>query len=357
MKILYFASSKAVGLVGFQVLAATHFSKVPGIDLSVISGSKEQFPDLFQKLENNKIKYIKFTGIDEKINFFKLIIPFYNYLRKERFDIIHAQTITHLLYAILTKFLFGHKIYFTIHYIWNDKPIKRFLISLLLSFTSNIFVYRTFSSSPYLKNHFKKYKLNTFNLPLGFEIKNINSNVKNVSGLKIIYLAVFRPSKGHFWLIQSLAPLIKVNSDIVLTLPGEGEFLGKCKDLVKQLGLENNIIFPGFLDRKRVEEYLKQSNLAIVPSKSETFGLCIVEPMLYGIPVISTKTGIAPDLIKDGYNGCLIDYGDAKSLLEKVLLFYNDKNKIKIFGDRAKALATERLNIEKIAQVYAIAHV
>jgi len=323
-KLLYFASSKKIGLTYHLTIASKYFSKIEEIDYILISGNSEQFEGLFRILKENNIKYNTFEGIDEIRNFFRNIILFLKYIRKEQFDVIYAQTNVHLLYAILGKIFCKTKIIFTIHSHRHGEQVKSTLMSIVLSLILNIFADKVISLSSTEKKHWIRYLLKTDFITLGFELPNFVGKKWDENMLYVVYPAVFTKRKEHHWLLEALIPILKEYPDIILVLPGKGPTLEICKNIVKKHKLSHKVIFPGWVDKAKLNNYMSKANLAVVASKSELGGHCIVEPLFYSLPVISTPVGIASDVIKDNYNGFIINYNDKKTLQEKMLYFYNN---------------------------------
>ncbi|UTW42498.1 glycosyltransferase family 4 protein [bacterium SCSIO 12844] len=124
--------------------------------------------------------------------------------------------------------------------------------------------------------------------------------------IKIVYLAQFHKHKGHKNLLYSLADTIRQNPKTHLVLLGSGVLFDEVKQLASTLGIGDNVVMPGRVDRKYIPWVLDRSDIAIVLSKIETFGHNILEPLFYGVPVCSTDVGIAREVVKDFYSGFLL---------------------------------------------------
>lgn len=155
---------------------------------------------------------------------------------------------------------------------------------------------------------------------------DLNSIFEDEEAYKIIYLAQFHKHKRHLELVNSLMNLLKSNNNIKLILFGSGSELDRIKELVKQEKLTHQVIFAGRVDRKFIPYYLSKSNLSVVLSKIETFGHNILEPLFYNIPVISTDTGIASDVIKDFQNGFVLRANKFSKLSKLVKVFHKADN-------------------------------
>jgi len=132
----------------------------------------------------------------------------------------------------------------------------------------------------------------------------------------IISVGRFIPSKGMEILIYMLNKLYK---NIGLILVGGdkkcyAEQIDKLSDDVKK-----RIVFPGFLTRKALKEYYLMSDLFVLMTKHDTWGLVINEAMACGLPIITTtKCGAGLELIKNGENGFLVNDGDENITVEYI---------------------------------------
>jgi len=84
--------------------------------------------------------------------------------------------------------------------------------------------------------------------------------------------------------------------------------------LVLKLNLKENVIFEGW--QRDVVSYLKSSDCLLLSSNYEGYGRAIIEALIFGLPVIATKVGIAPEVIENGGNGFLVEVGNEKEYLE-----------------------------------------
>lgn len=130
--------------------------------------------------------------------------------------------------------------------------------------------------------------------------------------------------KGLQYLLQAMHKL--ENKRLKLLVMGDGPEKKTLKMLSKKLGLEGQAEFLGFVGGERKYQYLSVSDLFVLPSLKEAFGIVFLEAMHCGLPVITTTTGGQTDFLKDGENGFLVPVGDVDALAEKINLLCNDSN-------------------------------
>ncbi|MFC4322678.1 N-acetyl-alpha-D-glucosaminyl L-malate synthase BshA [Litchfieldia salsa] len=140
----------------------------------------------------------------------------------------------------------------------------------------------------------------------------------------------------------------KVDSKLILV--GDGpEFTVVCK-LVKSLGISDRVLFLGKQDN--VEELYSISDLKLLLSEKESFGLVLLEAMACGVPSIGTTVGGIPEVIKHGENGFLCEVGDVYDIAKKgIELLTNETLHINM-ATKAKSIVSERFHSDKIVKQY-----
>lgn len=138
----------------------------------------------------------------------------------------------------------------------------------------------------------------------------------------MIYLAELSKRKNQLWLINALTSLMKENPKFHLLLAGQDSLNGKCQQLVKDLGLEDNIHFLGY--RKDIAQLLKISDLAVSSSLQEGLPVNIMEAMCAGLPVVVTDCRGNRDLLQ--YDDRLVvRKNDADGLQREIVEIYNSR--------------------------------
>lgn len=134
----------------------------------------------------------------------------------------------------------------------------------------------------------------------------------------------FAHDKGHSYLIKSLKRLSEI-SDVPFTmvLAGDGELMEETKAQVKELGLEDHVIFAGF--RKDIKNLYKGSDIYINSSQHEALSFLIIEAMAAGLPVIVTDMGGNRDIVPpDAEHGALVVYDDPDSMAQAMKKMLED---------------------------------
>jgi N-acetyl-alpha-D-glucosaminyl L-malate synthase BshA len=130
---------------------------------------------------------------------------------------------------------------------------------------------------------------------------------------------------------------------------GDGEQRSECEQLARDLGINDNVRFLGKQDA--IEEILSVSDLFLMPSQSESFGLAALEAMACKVPVVSSNAGGLPELNVDGVTGFLKDVGDVHGMAESAIYILEDEERLKTFKENSLARARE-FDLAKILPRY-----
>ena len=131
----------------------------------------------------------------------------------------------------------------------------------------------------------------------------------------IVYAGVLIPRKGLHHLLNAFATLDLPQARLYLV--GGAENAGYARALQEQaarLGLRERVRFVGAVSQRQLAERLAAARVMVLPSLSEGLGRVVVEAMLVGTPVIGSRVGGIPDLIRHGENGLLVNPGDENEL-------------------------------------------
>lgn len=160
-------------------------------------------------------------------------------------------------------------------------------------------------------------------------------------------------NKGHQDLLEMMNKYTKARKWHLLVI-GKGKGMFKLKSLIKEYKLENNVHCIGHVDN--VEDFVRLSDVVVLPSDFETFGLALAEGMAMGKAGVAYNIGGIPEIIKDKENGFLVKYKDIDDLYDKLSLLAGDRLLCKSLGmnaynDIKNNLSVERM-MDKIEDIY-----
>ncbi len=155
-----------------------------------------------------------------------------------------------------------------------------------------------------------------------------------------IFIGRFAPEKNIFTLLKSFVEV--KNNDWGLILLGDGPLKNEIISFIKTNRLENKVILPGFIQHNEIVKYFITSDVFILPSYSEPWGLVVNEAMLCRLPVIvSTKCGCQPELVKERVTGFAFEPNDELKLTKLMQGFVSGSYNIKSMGEASFTIVKE----------------
>ena len=164
-----------------------------------------------------------------------------------------------------------------------------------------------------------------------------------------IHISNFRPVKRVPDVIRSFK-LISEQMKAKLLLIGEGPDLEEVKRLIYEFDLEDNVLVLG--RQNQIADFLSMSDLLLLLSEKESFGLVALEAMACGVPVIATNTGGIPEVVIDGETGYLCDVGAVECIAEKAVHLLTDESRYERFSRAAIKRAKQSFNSKTIVDTY-----
>ena len=134
-----------------------------------------------------------------------------------------------------------------------------------------------------------------------------------------------------------------------LLMVGDGPELHQVKNLARELGISDKVFFLG--KSKRIEQITSISDVFLLPSETESFGLVALEAMASGVAVVSSNVGGLPEVNKDGVTGFLNEVGDIEGMITSVLTIFKDKDTLARFKTNALK-HSQNFELNKIVPVY-----
>ena len=150
--------------------------------------------------------------------------------------------------------------------------------------------------------------------------------------------------KGFLKLVELMPALLKANSNFVLVIVGEGPDKEKLATRVKELNLGKNVVLTGGLAQSELWRYMRAAEMFALNTQYEGLSHIIVEAMKAGLPVIATRAGGNPEVVKDGFSGLLLEYNDDERIKEAILRIWRDKDLARSLQENAREDIKNRFN-------------
>lgn len=163
-------------------------------------------------------------------------------------------------------------------------------------------------------------------IPIGIDLTRFKplKNIKKIPN-SLIFVGRLDKRKGIDFLIETL-PLVKRKIlGIKLFVIGSGKLKPKLEKYINNHHLEKNVQFLGFVPDKELLKWYNQTEIAVIPSAFEGFGITVIEAMACGMPVLATKVGGIKNIIKNGQNGILVEYGNKKQMAKQIIRLLNNQ--------------------------------
>ena len=169
----------------------------------------------------------------------------------------------------------------------------------------------------------------------------------------VLFAGRLERHKGVLLIIKAAAVVIQKRSDVQFVFAGANHPSLKNEvldQLIQDSGLSDHILLLGHLRRADLFKWYQKAVLCVLPSYYETFGIAALEPMAFGLPVISTTAGALPEVIEDGKTGILVPPGDVQALAKAILSLLTDQAKARQMGNQGKVRAQTYFDIDSVVE-------
>jgi N-acetyl-alpha-D-glucosaminyl L-malate synthase BshA len=165
----------------------------------------------------------------------------------------------------------------------------------------------------------------------------------------LMHVSNFRPVKRITDCIHAFAR-VKTQLPARLVMCGDGPEREGAEALARSYGIAADVVFAGQVPN--IADYLSVADLLLLPSETESFGLAALEAMACETPVIATRVGGLPEVVRDGETGFLVALADTQAMAERAMEILSDERKQRAMGARGRAWAIERFNTEIVIPQY-----
>lgn len=350
MKILFLQRLSGISGSERYLLSILPKLKEEGLNVSFLAIQHPKNNHLNQsflgQLEDNNIEIYKLNTYFP----ISLILMFktFRLIKNNNFDVLHTNLIhADFLGALVKKFLFPSLKILSVKHGYTEKfqaksgfniselkPDLFFWCSKWAAKQADHVVCISQSLENFYKNStmVEEHKIST--IPYGFDFSEIpiDPDVKKYrfGTPQIVITGRVEMVKQHRLFLEILPILIKQFKELSVVMVGAGSLLEELKDLGKKLKIDNHIQWVGFQDN--VHNFISNSDLMVIPSRSEGFGLVILEAWHHSLPVIGFDVPALNDIVSNQIDGILVRPFSASDLLKETIdLLLSDK-KLKSLG-------------------------
>ncbi len=307
-----------------------------------------------------KLIILKAKSFHYPIEFSSELIKF---IKNTNNGILHIHGTASFIYDVIAPYLknkpsIAH--YRGGHFTWKSFPIsfpKYFLIQpITLRFPKKLFV-----ESKYRLNYYKKiYKIPKEKLEYipgaicleDFEVNESKESLRKIYNFSsedvlILFVGRLERAKGIIELIESFRNLTNKYRNIKLLIAGDGSL----KDFIINQSKRNEyIIYFGHLSFEKLKKIYKISDIFVLPTHYESFGLVLIEAMAFRLPIISTLVEGPMSIVENGKSGFLIKPKDTEKLIKKLEILINNKELRIKMGEYGRKKVEKEFNWSIISQ-------
>ncbi len=266
---------------------------------------------------------------------FKLVQAIIRYVKANQIDIVHCHQYSPYVYGLLAGVFTKKKVIFTEHgRFYPDGPKwKRKLINPLLCILTHAVTTISQATAKALVEfeNIPRKKIDVVYNGVRVEKTILSAKAskeyKSELGLsydKLIYGTISRldPIKNHKMMIRAFAKFNDQNPNSELLIIGNGEMRSELEQLVMSLGVEQSVIFTGFITEP--QRYLAVMDVFLLPSFSEGTSMTLLESMAQEKPSIVTSVGGNPEIVIDNHTGMIIPNNDEDALVSAMTTMAQD---------------------------------
>ncbi len=287
--------------------------------------------------------------------------------RFEKLDIIHAHyAIPHATSAVLAKQILndGVKIITTLHgtdiTLVGLEPSFEPLMKFSIESSDGVTAVSKYLRDETIENYAVEKEIEVIPNFIDTEVfRPVDSrNLKRLlapNGEKLlIHISNFREVKRVKDAIKAFKIILDQGIKAKFLLVGDGPDRGECQVLARDLGIWQQTRFLG--KQSELTSILSASDIFLIPSGNESFGLSALEAMACGVPVLSSDVGGLPEVNVDGETGFIVPVGDVEAIAARMIDMLRDKKLHAKMSRAALARATQEFAKERIVPMYEAAY-
>jgi glycosyltransferase involved in cell wall biosynthesis len=165
----------------------------------------------------------------------------------------------------------------------------------------------------------------------------------------VLFVGRLAKNKGLEYLIRAIPEVLKRYPDTKYVFIGEDEQMQNILlHQAEKSGIEQSILFTGALDFDMVTSAFLDCSLFVLPSEFEAFGIVLAEAAAAKKPVVATKVGGVPNVVKHKETGLLVDYGNSDELALRICELLQNKDMRKQYGEAGYSWVKENFALEKV---------
>ena len=327
----------------------TYALTAAGHDVTVVSLLSDRTP-IARRMEENSIRI---HYLDKKLGLDLSMIPrLISIMKQEKPDVVHTH-LNVIKYAAVAARLCGIRCVHTVHNVAHEEAEGR-----LQKITNTIYFRRGWAVPVALSPKVQAtilsfYGLKEEQVPMIYNGVDLGKccpkeDYSLSKPARLLHIGRFNEQKNHKGLLEAFIQIVKTFPDCCLQLIGDGDLEEETRNHVKDLGLQEKVLFLG--NQTNVYPFLQEADLFLLPSKFEGMPMTIIEAMGTGLPIVASAVGGVPDMLEDGVSGMLVPC-DPDAVAQAVLQLLENKDLREKLGTNARK-DSEKFSAVFMAQRY-----
>lgn len=341
---------------------------------SILQSKVKFFPTrvrtIFTSGEKIEERYLEKPRLEMFKHFFLTLLEIFRLIRNNQIDLIHAHWIlpSGFICSLISYFLgkpliitaHGRDIYYNpkLGFTLPQKGYARLMYKIVFGRISKVV-----AVSKYVREVLLARKTPQKKIKLIYNGTNFNQFSPNIKGDKIkselnlknsfIILTVrkFFYRKGLQYLIKAIPLVINKIPNLKLLIIGYGPFESQLKELTKKLEMQDYILFLGQIQNQNLPSYYASSDIFVIPSLVEGFGVAATEAMAMELPIISTNIkGLIE--VCDSTNAIVVPPANESAIADAIVKLWQNENLRKSLGRKGRQKVLNLFNWERAAKEY-----
>jgi glycosyltransferase involved in cell wall biosynthesis len=276
--------------------------------------------------------------------------------RRERFDIVHTHSTKPGVVGRVAARLAGvPRVVHTVHGVafhpYETRGKQR--LYRVIERCCSRFAHRIVLVSEYYRRYFYRERQKTCVIPNGIGVEPLSEPCPADDGtIRLLFVGRLTEAKDPLTLLQAMALLVGQygRQEFRLTVVGDGELEGLCRDFVEHNGLSEYVSFTGW--QLNTSSTYSKHQIFCLSSIFEAFGLALAEAAHAGLPVVATRVGGIPEVVEEGVTGFLVSPRDPDALAERIMALADDPALARQMGQAGRARVEALFTAERMAERY-----
>jgi len=174
-------------------------------------------------------------------------------------------------------------------------------------------------------------------------------------GFRVLFVGRLSRSKGFWDLLEAMAPLLRETSELSLSCMGvpeahEEEEFQRIRMFLRERGIEGKVELLGRVPSRERGAVFAKSHVFVLPTRNDVFPVTLSEAMAAGLPVIVTRQGAIPEIVREGTNGFLVKEGSVEQIRKRIEFLMQRRSLAKKMGEFNRKVALESFDADRRAE-------